>query len=76
MVPKRVINRFREGSIYSGFAWSSGIASISLKLSVNHTVHGRLYFEMGDSYDVLWYLSDSYVLFFILRKRKRGGKFS
>ena len=32
----------------------------------------RVYFDVGDSYDVPWYLSDSYVLFFILRKRNGG----
>lgn len=71
-----MINGFREGLIDSGFAWSLGIASISLKMSFNHTVHGRIYFEVCGSYDASWYLSDSYVLFFIVGKRKRRGKFS
>lgn len=75
MKPKCDINRFSKGLINSGFAWSLGIAGISLKMSFNHTVHGRMYFAVGDLYDMPWYLSHSYVLFLILGKRNRGGKF-
>lgn len=32
--PKHMINRFKEGLINSGCAWSLGIASISLKMSL------------------------------------------
>lgn len=69
-----MINRFSKSLINSGFAWSLGTASISLKMSSNHTAHGRIYFEVGDLYDEPWYLSDSYVLFFSISKRKKKGK--
>ena len=68
-----MINGLREGLIDSGFAWSLGIASISLKMPFNHTVHGGIYFEVCGSDHVPQYLSDSYVLFFILGKKKIKG---
>lgn len=73
---KGVINGFRESLIDSGFAWSLEIASISFKISFNHTAHGGMYFKVYSSDDTPWYLSNSYILFFILGKRKRRGKFS
>lgn len=36
-----MIHRFNKGLTNSGFAWSLEIASISIKMSFNHTIDGR-----------------------------------